>query len=86
MSTEMTSGDFFKAVTGPFGLIWDLGKFAYKGKQAIDKAKEKREQIAKLKADLKEMGLDDKDSLRNAMLNNLISYNDYKNIIAILES
>ena len=47
MSTEMTSSDFFRAVKGPLDLIWNTGKFTYKGVKAANEALKKREQINK---------------------------------------
>jgi len=82
----MTSGDFFRAAKGPFDLIFGLGKLAYKGVKAANEAAEKREQIAKLKSELKDMGLGDIDSVRSAMRQGIISFEDYQTIKTILES
>ena len=86
MSTEMTSSDFLKAAKGPLGLVWDLGRLAYKGAKAANAAAREREQIAKYKSELQEIGLGDRDSVQAAMREGIISYDDYRTIISILES
>jgi uncharacterized protein YqfA (UPF0365 family) len=97
MSTEMTSDDFFKAVKGPFGMVWKLGKLAYKGAEAANTASKEREQkanvaaqkhkkIEKYKSELREIGLSDVYSVKNALRQGNISFVEYKEIMDILES
>jgi hypothetical protein len=86
MSTEMTSGDFFRAAKGPFGIIWQLGKLAYRGGKAAQDAAKKRKQIANLKSELYDLGFSNIDSVHNAWSQGKITFEDYMTIKTILEN
>ena len=97
MSTEITSDDFFKAAKGPFGIAWKLGKLAYKGAKAANVAAKEREQeanvvakeqerIEKYKSELREIGLGDVNSVKNALQQRNITLTEYMAIVNILKS
>jgi len=97
MSTEMTSDDFFKAVKGPFGIAWKLGKLAYNGTKAVNAAAEERErkenaaakkhkELENYKSELREIGLGDVNSVRNAWQQGNITLSEYMVIVNILNS
>jgi len=86
MSTEMTASDLWGATKGPFGLVWNLGKFAYKGVKAANDAAKKREQIEKLKSELQEVGLGNIDYIKDAFRQGKITFEEYRTIKTILES
>ena len=97
MSTEITSDDLIKSVKGPLGIAWKLGKLAYQGaKVANAAAKEReqeenvvakeREQIEKYKSELREIGLGDVNSVKNALEQRNITLTEYMAIVNILKS
>jgi len=76
----------------PLKPIWSIGKFIFNGVQTVNKANErenkrskKREQIEIDKSELQKIGLGDIDSVRMAMRQGHITYDNYKEIMAILE-
>jgi len=96
-STEITADDLWKSAKGPVGIIWNLGKFAYKGAKALNDNAKKREQeenaalkerelIEKYKFELQEIGLGDVNSVRNAWQQGKITLNEYMEIVNILKS
>ena len=97
MSTEITSDDLIKSVKGPLGIAWKLGKLAYQGAKAANAAAKEREQeenvvakereqIEKYKSELREIGLGNIDSVRNAWRQKNITLNEYLVIVNILKS
>ena len=87
MSTEIISDNFLKAVKGPGpGIVWNLGKVAYKGAKATNTATKKREEIEKYKSELREIGLGDVNSVRNAWRQENITFDEYMAIVNILNS
>ena len=90
MSTEMTSDDFFKAAKGPFGIAWKLGKLAYKGakerEQEANVVAKEQERIEKYKSELREIGLGDVNSVKNALQQRNITLTEYMAIVNILKS
>ena len=97
MSTEITSDDLIKSVKGPLGIAWKLGKLAYQGAKAANAAAKEREQeenvvakereqIEKYKSELREIGLGDVNSVKNALEQRNITLTEYMAIVNILKS
>jgi hypothetical protein len=82
MSTEMKPSDLMEALRP----VFTIGKWLFKGAKAVNEAAKKREQIEKYKSELREIGLGDIDAVKAAMQQGKISFDDYKTIMAILES
>ena len=65
---------------------YKAGEFVYKINERENKRTKKRKQIEKDKSELQKIGLGDIDSVQMAMRQGHITYDNYKEIMAILES
>jgi len=95
-STEIKPSDFLKP-TEPLPIVWNLGKWLFKGVKKANAVAEERERktnatakeqerIERYKSELQEIGLGDINSVRNARQQGNITLTEYMAIINILKN